>query len=502
MVIGLLAVALSALAALFPPSGDDWGWGSAEGVERWHNRFAGYNGRYVGDVAVLVLTRTHVLTPLVVGVTIAVVIALVARLGRQDDLCGVLVAAALVVSMPLGEWRQTVAWLSGFTNYMFASLVLLVFLLVLRRDVEESRRLGWLEGAALATFAFAGQLLMENVTIVLAIGSLAWAIVPAVVRRTRPSARSIVWSVAALVGAVTMFSNSAYHAAVDGTSGYQRLGPSDQATGTSGLSAAFSQGLHGVSQYAVASNTVLNAAVAALVIGLFVTARRDAPRQRIGVAAMAAVLLGLGFGAAVLASVEPSHYFGSLTEWAWVSSAAMFVGLLLTAWSLVEDRRRAATVAVLAAGVLLLAAPMALVTPYGPRNFLPGYLLNVVIALILLAELRGRARSEVLPTVGAVLSTVVVVAVLAHYAAIYAAIHQQSDVRLKAVRDAVARGDRSISVWTLPYPEYVHVGDPVPGVWEKRYLAYYGLPKKFHVELMDRYARRDLERPPARAYSD
>ncbi len=35
------------LKYLFPYSGDDWAWGSVEGLERLSTFFQGYNGRYV-----------------------------------------------------------------------------------------------------------------------------------------------------------------------------------------------------------------------------------------------------------------------------------------------------------------------------------------------------------------------------------------------------------------------------------------------------------------------
>ena len=47
----------SALAFLFPLSGDDWAWGSSIGMDRLHTLFRDYNGRYAGNLAALLLTR-------------------------------------------------------------------------------------------------------------------------------------------------------------------------------------------------------------------------------------------------------------------------------------------------------------------------------------------------------------------------------------------------------------------------------------------------------------
>ena len=107
LVLGPLFVALSGLAFLFPLSGDDWSWGSSDGIGRLHDGFAGYNGRYLGNLSVLVLTRTHWLTPFVVSATLCLLIWLVARIAAVPSPTGVLIAGALVLAMPLGQWRRT-----------------------------------------------------------------------------------------------------------------------------------------------------------------------------------------------------------------------------------------------------------------------------------------------------------------------------------------------------------------------------------------------------------
>ena len=48
------------LTACFPYSGDDWAWGSSIGLDRLSVFFKDYNGRYVGNLLVLVLTRLKI----------------------------------------------------------------------------------------------------------------------------------------------------------------------------------------------------------------------------------------------------------------------------------------------------------------------------------------------------------------------------------------------------------------------------------------------------------
>lgn len=71
----LLAV-IFLLSLLFPYSGDDWAWGSVYGLERLKAGFAGYNGRYFGNLIVLVLTRSNLLKALVMSLCITGIVVL------------------------------------------------------------------------------------------------------------------------------------------------------------------------------------------------------------------------------------------------------------------------------------------------------------------------------------------------------------------------------------------------------------------------------------------
>ena len=52
---------LTFVITLFPYSLDDWAWGGSVGIERLQTWFDNYNGRYFGNILVLILTRSDVL---------------------------------------------------------------------------------------------------------------------------------------------------------------------------------------------------------------------------------------------------------------------------------------------------------------------------------------------------------------------------------------------------------------------------------------------------------
>lgn len=53
----LIGVALLVMFAMSFPRLDDLTWGSSMGLDRLRSWFAGYNGRYVGNIIVILLTR-------------------------------------------------------------------------------------------------------------------------------------------------------------------------------------------------------------------------------------------------------------------------------------------------------------------------------------------------------------------------------------------------------------------------------------------------------------
>ncbi len=69
---GLIAI----LCYLFPYTGDDWAWGSKIGVDRLNNWFENYNGRYVGNLIVLAMTRSNLLKAVIMSFCLTGIVAL------------------------------------------------------------------------------------------------------------------------------------------------------------------------------------------------------------------------------------------------------------------------------------------------------------------------------------------------------------------------------------------------------------------------------------------
>jgi hypothetical protein len=67
---------------------------------------------------------------------------------------------------------------------------------------------------------------------------------------------------------------------------------------------------------------------------------------------------------------------------------------------------------------------------------------------------------------------------------IYVSVHQAIDRRLDHVHAAVSAGQSQVQISPLPYPYYVHNGDPFWSVLSTRFKAYYGFPRTLAVHLV------------------
>ena len=126
--LGLFWAVLFGLSLLFPYSGDDWAWGSQIGAERLSRIFAGYNGRYLGNLIVLTLTRNIVLRSFVVSVVLVLITYLLYVFAGRRRFSTLPLAAVLLMLVYYRIGAQAIVWTAGFSNYAVSALLVLVYL--------------------------------------------------------------------------------------------------------------------------------------------------------------------------------------------------------------------------------------------------------------------------------------------------------------------------------------------------------------------------------------
>ena len=211
----LLTVLLSvaAVAAMLwcaPYFKDDWAWGSQVGLERLQSHFTGYNGRYLGNLLVMVLTRSLPVKIILMTAGILALPLLVSRLANKKLFLLFPLSLLGVAVMPADLFRQTMVWASGFSNYMPPVLLTLCYLLLVWDLWDDTAPVQskWSPFCALL-IGGCGALFMEHVTLY----NLALAVAVLIfskVKHHKTYATHWCFLAGAVIGAGIMFTNSAY----------------------------------------------------------------------------------------------------------------------------------------------------------------------------------------------------------------------------------------------------------------------------------------------------
>lgn len=203
-------------------AGDDWAWGSSIGIDRLKNAFDGYNGRYLGNLLIILITRSVTARVIICSLTVFLLIFVLSKI--FDSLSSnigsarnyVIAFSSLLLLIlpnqitigtvqPFQIFGSTIGWLSGFTNYVVPSVLILIFYFFVTGKCKE--------GKAIYVFlVFDGILAclcVEHYTLFCIIFS-GGVILYRYYFYKKLCKKSLAFLSGSLLGAVIMFTNSSY----------------------------------------------------------------------------------------------------------------------------------------------------------------------------------------------------------------------------------------------------------------------------------------------------
>lgn len=479
--IGSFIIAFSLLASKVPPSGDDWTWGSSIGLDRLKNGFIDYNGRYLGNLLVLTMTRLGWVTPILQGLGFGVIIVLLLDITRNRTAIGYVTLMSLVFLMPAPLWREAAVWVPGYANFATGSIAILLFLRSVFRELSDSQRDPPSRVALAGIFALAvgSQLLAEHVTVYLLLASLLVMVLARVIRG-RVGPRLICWAAGFAVGFVLMFSSEEYRriASASGSS-YKELGSQGGSLPSQMAEALRNQ----VATNGFLSNKMLILVVALLVVITSITKLVGSYRSLgmdpllLGAAMMGVLVVLVTASKMTLAPVQN----GSTRT---VLAMAAGVVLVLLASLLLSRPDHRMIVGVSVISIIMLNAPLLIARPISARTFLPTFVLLLMIVSVFTFNLNfvGTAR---LSLVWIVLAASAGMLGWLHLQTIYSEIREVSDRRLALIREQADQGASDVTIERLPRQEWMKRPDPPSDWWFTAYKLYYDLPPDLSISLAD-----------------
>lgn len=467
------------LAYLFPYTGDDWAWGSSIGMDRLKIFFAGYNGRYVGNLLVLLLTRSKLLDVVVMAASFSLVCFLSYTYSKDKSKASVLLAAALFLLMPKKMWAQVVVWTAGFTNYVPSALISVAYLVYAKEITGEklSDRKDTL-GQSLGLFfaGFCGALFVESVTVFHI--ALSVAVMGYMFLRFRKYRWGHVgFFLGSVAGTLAMFANSTYDRISQGEDYYRHMPVGLRDTVYFALDQA-----RNILDFILSENLIFCVIVTGLLLILTLFSGKSGKKWVwLPAAVHVGSLLLLWQEDAVITRIIDSLALPKLiTHTIPIVPPLLYVfSILIMVLCLVEKGRRFRMLLPFYCAVVSL-GPLLVVHPVGARCVFIGYFFMIVFTVDLFGYLCARmhlGEKWLCRALG-----LVVAAQLLFWVSIHYPVHYYDRLRLDYIRKQVEEGQKTVLICDLPNKAYLYDSLPDNETLAQRYQLFYGLDTDLEFE--------------------
>lgn len=486
LIIFLLIFAFVAvLSYMTPYMGDDWAWGSELGMERLQVGFKDYNGRYLGNLLVIALTRSQLLKAAVMACVITGTLVLMWQNVKHKSFPVFLTATVGFCVMPRYIFRQAIAWVSGFTNYAVPTFLIFAYLFIIKSIFDGKPK--FKKGSFVLTFLLGASaaLFMENITLY-QLAADVLIIIGILIAYKKIFAPVISHFVGSLVGCVIMFTNGAYLNIVNSNDQYRTM-----ETSSEGLAERIKTNLFDVVSKELALNNVfLNIIIA--VVCIILVAAYFKKSEKIGIVKRTVIWLNL---AIVTAFAAYSFFCATYQGWDIVLNYTKYFNVLFTVLfgiallalgiSCASETAVKIRLSFYILSVGILTVPLLVVTPIGSRCFFCGYMFLAMYVCEAFAcvftEKHTLIKNDVF--VNTLLALCAFFAV--YYTSIFGYIYKADVERNAYVQEQVAEGKAKVIVPELPYQGYLWNSSPTPGtVWEERYKMFHSIDQDIEFEIV------------------
>lgn len=473
--ISALAILLFALLSLFfPYTGDDWAWGSSIGTERLNSFFANYNGRYLGNLLVMALTRSKLLNIVVLSLSYYGACYLCCRYAEKKRNLILIFSLGLFFVMPRGMFMQSVVWTSGYSNYVPSALISMLYLVMVKNIAyEKAPEYGKFSFILTFLMGFCGALFMENITLFNV--CLGFAVIGyCLIKFKKVFSCHTGFLAGAIIGAVCMFTNGAYLKIASGSDGYRST-----ASGLSGITDTLKSHLMVSVDNLIFSNCVM-CIVATLVLSAlvfrYVSSSTDKASKTASVVAL--TLNYASMAVIIMENVSSGNgMFPALqAKRVQILTAGIYVlSVFLISFLCIDKHRRFKTMLPLYC-VPVVVAPLLLVNPIGSRCFFVAYLFMMAYIADVFAYLVKDSKLNSITVKSLVyLGCVTLVCQAIIYLSIFFPVYTCDQKRNDFAKAQSDNGEKTVYICELPNRSYLWTSSPVNEPWITRYKLFYGL---------------------------
>ena len=459
---------------------DDLTWGGRIGIERLNTFFQTQDGRYLGNLAVIVLTRIPAVIRIVIELAVIVLFYWCSYLHFDKNKVPSAFFIVLFMVMPVSILSSTVTWIAGFANYFFSALFTLAVvaadLKILEGDLDLNGRKGLT--VLLTVMVFAGQFFLETATIYVVLLSIAMIVIYAC-RYRKASVFFIVQAVSSLAGALIMFANPSYRSAVT----HDGLTHKSIDLGNGGLGGAIATLWKNYNEEVVyrwfGMNNILNIALTLIVVVICIRSRK---------------IIGYVFAAAgvVLEGVFVYDFFDGESELLIsadvmaVLSIVYFIYVFAAAVIFAGDGRKRFRMILYFASQLIFMGPFTIVSPVTDRCLMMTYVFWCLIACEFVAamDLKPGVKTEGIIFICA---SVIVAGYLGWFLTTQFNVWKFQELRMTEVQKCVEGHFKFLYLPKVPDAKTYCYGMNIPQdeYWLTNYKDYYGIDRSCHLEFVN-----------------
>ncbi len=474
----ILFTLLTVLCYMFPYTHDDWAWGTTLGTDRLEALFENYNGRWLGNILVILLTRSRIARALAISITLTFIVVMIRKNVQFKNKYSKYILISLLLLMPVNIIAQAIAWTSGFTNYVIPFLIVLLIIylnrnIFLNNEVKISNK--WI--VPLLISGFACSLFMENMTIynlILSIVLVGYLIF---------KKKNIIWSniaymIGSIVGTILMFSNGAYYMVANSADAYRTIEQGNI------FARVFQTYFDTFYKLFIQNNYIMNIFICVISLVLIYKYMKNAKNIKSYIKVILYIVstvfvvytsyiafLRMGSNSNIFVNEDICKYFeGAL-------SILYFISIFVTVLTCVGDKNIKKRLMFELISILIITGPLLIVTPIGPRCFISTYFMFALFAIdcfdnCVCSESRNFMKIiKLCPIV-----------LMIYFICIYGQVFKIDNQRRRYIKKH--KEDTSIVLPLLPYAGYMQGPNPVNDVFEGRFKMFYNINSESKIEFV------------------
>ena len=458
------------LGFILPYMHDDWDWGSIIGLNRLTTYFKGYNGRWAGNIFVILLTRSLGLRALLYSATMFFTVYLLCKIINRNDFFVFGISTIILLCMSHEMFAQVIAWTSGFTNYTLPMPFALLIMLVVKNKLFTKTMVEYsnIKRILICVACFIGMFFVEHLSFyLLCLTTSAFIIFK--IRNKKFDPLLFILMLCSVIGVILMFCNPAYLEALYNDNNYQRVSLTKDFGYT--FFNAIEKGRFIVYNLFI-KQAVLSVTLCVLSIFLLY---RSKPRFFINIIFILAIYVFYSFIRNRVPFLALDIYAVSIIEFFFGATA-----ILCIIYSIYHIDELKWIGLFYTLSIFFASAPLLFVSPVSIRNLYTPYLFMTLLSLEIILFLFATQMKNNIKFFNRYIMLTGICCIL-FYTVIFTTVYYFNRERIMSHQTLINMSDTKLILYGLPFEDYMFYSTPMDERYILRYKIFYGLPENTDI---------------------